>query len=83
MIASKLNSDIDLTFIAICNTFNESAFKTRCYTNGEECFGGRYFIAGVHTDNGMCTHIFPIANWDLFKCKEVERLPDTGEYFME
>jgi hypothetical protein len=83
LIASKLNSDVELTFIAICNTFKDSAWKTRYNTNGEEWFGGRYFIAGIQTDNGVCTHIFHMKHWDSFKCKEIERLPDFGEYYYD
>lgn len=75
MIYSKLNSDTDLTFIAVCNTFRESAWKTKRYRSGETCFGGRYFIAGIQTNDGVYTKFFPMKYWDSFKCKEIECLP--------
>lgn len=73
MIKSNMNSDLKLAFIAVCNTFKEFAWKTRHYSNGDKCFGGRYFIAGVTTKEGSYTHMFPIKYWDSFKCGEIDR----------
>ena len=79
MIKSKRNSDLKLAFIAVCNTFKEFAWKTRRYSNGNECFGGRYFIAGVCTKEGSYTHMFPNKYWDSFKCDEIECAPEFKE----
>lgn len=77
MIRSNLDCDLKMAFIALCNTFVDSAWKAKRYSSGSECFGGRYFIAGVSTDKEVFTQIFPIEQWDLFKCKEIERVPMT------
>lgn len=79
MINSNLNSDLKLMFIAICNTFKENAWKTKCYSNGTECFGGRYFVAGVRSEDKVYTHVFPMEYWDSFKCEEIDRVPNLTE----
>ena len=69
------SDDYKLNFIALCNTFPENSWKSRRYSNGAECFGGGYFIAGIQAEE-MLTLIFENDCWDLFKCKEIECAPD-------
>lgn len=75
MICSNMNCDLKLMFIAVCNIFSDSAWKAKRYSNGNECYGGRYFIAGFGTDKEVFTQIFPMEQWDLFKCREIEQAP--------
>ena len=59
-------------FAALVNTFNDISWKSRKHFDGEECFGGGWFIVGITTRKGDYTYHFENQHWDMFKCKELE-----------
>ena len=62
-------------FAVLVNTYYESAWKSRKHFDGEECFGGGWFIVGINTPDGPYTYHYENKHWDLFKCKELETAP--------
>lgn len=65
-----------ILFAALCNTFKNSSWKSKKHSDGEECFGGGWFVVGIDTPEGSYTYHYKNQYWDLFKCKELERAPE-------
>ena len=63
-------------FAALVNTYSDSAWKSYRHSDGEECFGGGWFIVGIDTPKGSYTYHYENKHWDLFKCKELNRAPE-------
>lgn len=63
-------------FAALCNTFSNLAWKSKLHHDGEVPFGGGWFIVGIDTPDGQYTYHYELKDWDLFKCKELERAPE-------
>lgn len=59
-------------FAALVNTFPDISWKSRKHFDGDECFGGGWFIVGITTPRGDYTYHYEDKHWDLFKCKELE-----------
>lgn len=58
--------------------FNEyakygSVIKSKRHNTGEECFGGGWFIVMAKLPTGQISNHYELKDWDLFKCKEVEK----------
>lgn len=64
-----------ILFAALVNTYPEISWKTKRHEDGEECFGGGWFLVGIDTPNGSYTYHYELKDWDLFKCVEIERAP--------
>lgn len=47
-------------------------WKSWKHNDGEECFGGKYFIVGVDTPMGSYTYHYERKYWGLFECRELE-----------
>jgi hypothetical protein len=62
-------------FAALVNTYTDHSWKSRRHFDGEECFGGDWFIVGVTTPRGDYTYHYENKHWDMFKCKELETAP--------
>ena len=62
-------------FAALVNTFHELSWKTKRHNDGEECFGGGWFLVGINTPEGPYTYHYEMKDWDLFKCKEIDKGP--------
>lgn len=61
-----------ILFAALCNTFKDLSWKSRKHSDGEECFGGGWFIVGIDTPEGSYTYHYENKYWDLFKCGELD-----------
>ena len=48
--------------------------KSKRHSNGEECFGGGWFIVVAVLPTGQITNHYKIEYWDLFKIPEVKRV---------
>lgn len=46
--------------------------KSKKHGDGNECFGGGWFIVMATTRFGQISNYYRIADWDLFKCEERE-----------
>jgi hypothetical protein len=47
--------------------------KSKKHHDGEDCFGGGWFIVVAILPTGQISNHYELADWDLFKCKEVEK----------
>lgn len=63
-------------FDTLVNTFPASAWKSYRHSDGDPCFGGRYFIVGINTPKGAYTYHYENKDWNMFRCPEVERAPE-------
>ena len=64
-----------ILFATLCNTFKDSAWKSKKHHKGDLCFGGGWFIVGVETPKGQYTYHYELADWDLFDVKELDVAP--------
>lgn len=62
------------------NLFNEWAsqnkyfvHKSKKHHDGEECFGGGWFIVMATTPKGQISNHYEMKDWDLFRCEERAR----------
>lgn len=60
-------------FATIVNQNPKIAWKSHRHEDGELCFGGGWFIVGITTPEGEYTYHYEDKDWDLFKCRELER----------
>lgn len=47
--------------------------KSKRHHDGEECFGGGWFIVMATLPTGQISNHYELKDWDLFKCEERER----------
>lgn len=53
------------------------AVKSWRHSDGEECFGGGWFVVVVDLyPHGQVSNHYPAADWGLFHVPEVERAPE-------
>ena len=52
---------------------NPHAWKSKRHEDGSVPFGGGWFIMGFDTDEGGYTYHYELKDWDLFKCKELDK----------
>ena len=45
--------------------------KSTRHSDGEECFGGGWFIVSAVTPHGQVSNHYEMKDWDLFQCEEV------------
>ena len=64
-----------ILFAALVNTYPDISWKTKKHEDGEECFGGEWFLVGINTPEGPYTYHYELKDWDLFKCMELEKAP--------
>ena len=50
-------------------------YKTKKHSDGQECFGGGWFLVSVHLPTGVLDNHYENKYWDLFHCPEVEQEP--------
>ena len=58
--------------------FNEIAkkykvLKSKRHSDGEECFGGGWFIVMAELPTGQVSNHYELKDWNLFKCKVQEK----------
>lgn len=64
-----------ILFATLVNTYPELSWKTKRHNDGEECFGGGWFLVGINTPEGSYTYHYELKDWDLFQCKEIDKSP--------
>lgn len=47
--------------------------KSKKHFDGEECFGGGWFIVVAILPTGQISNHYELKDWDLFKCKETKK----------
>lgn len=52
---------------------NPYAWKSKKHEDGSVPFGGGWFIMGFDTDEGCYTYHYELKDWDLFRCKELDK----------
>jgi hypothetical protein len=50
--------------------------KSKKHSDGEDCFGGGWFIVSATLPDGNISNHYEMKDWDLFKCREVEKAPE-------
>lgn len=60
-------------FAALVNSYPQISWKSKRHNDGELCFGGGWFIVGIDTPEGSYTYHYELKDWDMFRCKELER----------
>ena len=50
-------------------------YKTKKHNDGQECFGGGWFLVSIHLPTGIVDNHYENKYWDLFRCPEVEKEP--------
>lgn len=54
--------------------------KSKRHNDGELCFGrDEYFIVVARLPTGQISNHYPMIDWDLFKCEEVERAKEKWD----
>lgn len=49
--------------------------KSLKHHDGEDCFGGGWFIVVAMLPSGQISNHYKLKDWDLFKCTPVEKSP--------
>ena len=60
-------------FAALVKAYRDRAWKSWKHEDGENCFGGGWFIVGIDTPEGSYTYHYEDKYWDMFECKELEK----------
>lgn len=60
-------------FAALVKAHRTKAWKSWKHEDGEECFGGGWFIVGIDTPEGSYTYHYEKKYWQLFDCITLER----------
>ena len=47
-------------FAALVNTYPDFSWKTKRHSDGEECFGGGWFLVGINTPEGPYTYHYEL-----------------------
>lgn len=63
-------------FATLCNAFKGLFWKSKKHSDGEDCFGGGWFIVGVTTPKGNYTYHYELKHWDMFKCEVLDKAPE-------
>ena len=65
-----------ILFATLVNTYPDFSWKTKRHNDGEECFGGGWFLVGINTPKGQYSYHYELKDWDLFNCKELDKAPE-------
>lgn len=60
-----------MLFATLVNLFPEISWKTRRHEDGEECFGGGWFLVTIETPYGNYGYHYEDKYWDKFNCPEL------------
>lgn len=61
-----------ILFATLVNLFPDISWKTKRHDDGELCFGGKNFLVCIDTPDGPYSYHYPLEDWDLFECKELD-----------
>lgn len=67
-------------FAFIVNEHPDLAYKTRRHEDGEQCFGGGWFLVAIHTPEGDYGYHYADEFWDMFHCPELPKSPHWDGY---
>lgn len=62
-----------ILFAALVNLFPKLSWKTKKHEDGKPCHDGKNFLVCIETPKGPYSYHYPLKDWDLFKCKEIEK----------
>lgn len=54
--------------------------KSKRHHNGEECFGGGWFIVMAQLPTGQISNHYELKDWDLFQCEEREKANEWDDH---
>lgn len=60
-------------FATLVNLFHEHSWKSRKHEDGKPCFGGGWFVVCIDTPDGPYSYHYEDKDWDMFKCRSLER----------
>lgn len=63
-------------FNELANDGEIRVVKSRKHHDGEECFGGGWFIVMAELPTGQISNHYELKYWEYFKCEEVDVAPE-------
>lgn len=60
-------------FAALVKAHKDKAWKSWKHEDGNECFGGGWFIVGIDTPQGSYTYHYEEKHWGLFDCTVLDQ----------
>lgn len=72
-----------MLFATLVNLFPELSWKTKRHEDGEECFGGGWFLVTIDTPSGAYGYHYRMEDWDYFKCDELDKAKPWDGYTEE
>lgn len=72
-----------MLFATLVNLFPEISWKTKRHEDGEECFGGGWFLVTIETPEGAYGYHYRLEDWDKFNCMELKKAKHWDGYTEE
>lgn len=72
-----------MLFATLVNLFPHLSWKTKRHEDGEECFGGGWFLVTIETPAGAYGYHYEEKYWDMFKCDELDKAKHWDGYTEE
>lgn len=72
-----------ILFATLVNLFPEISWKTKRHEDGEECFGGGWFLVTIDTPEGAYGYHYRLEDWDKFNCMELYKAKHWDGYTEE
>lgn len=72
-----------MLFATLVNLFPHLSWKTKRHEDGEECFGGGWFLVTIDTPAGAYGYHYEEKYWDLFHCDELDKAKPWDGYTEE
>lgn len=72
-----------MLFSVLVNLFPEISWKTTKHEDGEECFGGGWFLVTIDTPEGSYGYHYKMEDWDKFNCPVLEKAKHWDGYTEE
>lgn len=69
-----------MLFATLVNLFPEISWKTKKHEDGEECFGGGWFLVTIDTPEGAYGYHYRLEDWDKFNCMELYKAKHWDGY---
>lgn len=60
-------------FAALVQLFPKISWKTKRHDDGKPCHGGKNFLVCIETPAGPYSYHYPMKDWKMFKCREIEK----------
>jgi len=60
-------------FASLVNLNKDMCWKTKRHEDGEECFGGDWFLVCIETPDGPYSYHYELKDWDMFECQEIDK----------